>query len=64
MTDIDFNLNEDYMRLAVDELKAKLEKIYLGGGQKKIDSEHKKGKLTARERIDRDLFRDNSQNLG
>ena len=39
MTDIDFNLNEDYMRLAVDELKAKLEKIYLGGGQKKIDSE-------------------------
>ena len=52
MTDIDFNLNEDYMRLAVDELKAKLEKIYLGGGQKKIDSEHKKGKLTARERIE------------
>ena len=40
------------MRLAVDELKAKLEKIYLGGGQKKIDSEHKKGKLTARERIE------------
>ena len=52
MTDIDFNLNEDYMRLAVDELKAKLEKVYLGGGQKKIDSEHKKGKLTARERIE------------
>jgi 3-methylcrotonyl-CoA carboxylase beta subunit len=51
MTDIDFNLNEDKMRLAVDELKARLEKIYLGGGQKKIDSEHKKGKLTARERI-------------
>ncbi|MBK6274176.1 MAG: acyl-CoA carboxylase subunit beta [Saprospirales bacterium] len=52
MTDIDFNLNEDYMRLAVDELKAKLEKTYLAGGQKKIDSEHKKGKLTARERIE------------
>lgn len=51
MTDIDFNLNEDKMRLAVDELKAKLEKIYLGGGQKKIDAEHKKGKLSARERI-------------
>lgn len=52
MTDIDFNLNEDKMRLAVDDLKAKLQKIYLGGGQKKIDSEHKKGKLTARERIE------------
>jgi len=52
MTDIDFNLNEDKMRLSIDELKNKLSKIYLGGGQKKIDSEHKKGKLTARERID------------
>lgn len=52
MTDIDFNKNEDNMRLSVDELKAKLEKIYLGGGQKKIDSEHKKGKLTARERLE------------
>src|SRR4051812_2280411 len=52
MTDIDFNLNEDKMRLAVDELKSKLQKVYLGGGQKKIDSEHKKGKLTARERIE------------
>lgn len=51
MTDIEFNKNEDTMRLAVDELKIKLQKIYLGGGQKKIDSEHKKGKLTARERI-------------
>lgn len=52
MTDLDFNLNEDRMRLAVDDLKAKLQKTYLGGGQKKIDAEHKKGKLTARERID------------
>ncbi|MDB5228590.1 MAG: pccB [Bacteroidota bacterium] len=52
MTDIDFNLNEDKMRLAVDELKSKLQKVYLGGGQKKIDSEHKKGKLIARERIE------------
>ena len=52
MTDIDFNKNEDAMRLAVDELKARLQKIYLGGGQKKIEAEHKKGKLSARERID------------
>lgn len=48
----DFNLNEDNMRLAVDQLKNKLSKVYLGGGEKKIASEHKKGKLTARERID------------
>ncbi|HNF49080.1 MAG TPA: acyl-CoA carboxylase subunit beta [Chitinophagales bacterium] len=48
----DFNLNEDNMRLAVDQLKNKLAKVYFGGGEKKIASEHKKGKLTARERID------------
>ncbi|MCC6515388.1 MAG: acyl-CoA carboxylase subunit beta [Chitinophagales bacterium] len=52
MTDIDFNTNEDGMRLAVDELKSKLQKIHLGGGQKKIDAEHAKNKLSARERID------------
>ncbi len=51
MTDLEFNKNEDAMRLAVDELKAKLQKVYLGGGLKKIESEHKKGKMTARERI-------------
>jgi acetyl-CoA carboxylase carboxyltransferase component len=33
-------------------MNQKLQKIYLGGGQKKIDSTHKQGKLTARERID------------
>ena len=32
-------------------LKAKKEEALLGGGQKRIDSQHKKGKLTARERI-------------
>ncbi len=52
MTDIGFNQNEDTMRLAVDELKAKLQKVYLGGGAKKIETEHKKGKMTARERIE------------
>jgi 3-methylcrotonyl-CoA carboxylase beta subunit len=35
----------------LNELKAKTEKVKLGGGQKRIDSEHAKGKLTARERI-------------
>jgi len=32
-------------------LTKSLDKIKLGGGQKKIDNEHSKGKLTARERI-------------
>ncbi len=57
----DFNLNEDNMRLAVDQLKNKLAKVYLGGGEKKIVSEHKKGKLTARERIDYLLDKDSSR---
>ena len=34
------------------QLQQKTELVNLGGGQKRIDSEHQKGKLTARERID------------
>ncbi|KAJ3092202.1 hypothetical protein HK102_009856 [Quaeritorhiza haematococci] len=37
-------------------LQMKREEARLGGGQKRIDTQHKKGKLTARERID--LFLD------
>lgn len=36
----------------IKELLAKREQAKLGGGQKRIDAQHKKGKLTARERID------------
>jgi 3-methylcrotonyl-CoA carboxylase beta subunit len=50
--DIAFNKNEDLNKQEVDKLKHKLEKVYLGGGEKKIASQHEKGKLTARERID------------
>lgn len=50
--DIAFNKNEDLNKQEVDKLKHKLEKVYLGGGEKKIASQHAKGKLTARERID------------
>ena len=35
----------------IAELKEKREKALLGGGQKAIDTQHNKGKLTARERI-------------
>ena len=36
----------------IKELMTLREQARLGGGEKRIDSQHKKGKLTARERID------------
>jgi acetyl-CoA carboxylase carboxyltransferase component len=50
--DIRFNSNEDYNKLKVSDLKKKLLKIYKGGGEKRIEKEHSKGKMTARERLD------------
>ncbi len=49
--DVQFNKNEDAMMLAVSHFRHRLEEIYLGGGQKRIDKQHSKGKMTARERI-------------
>jgi 3-methylcrotonyl-CoA carboxylase beta subunit len=46
----------------LQKLASKTAAIKLGGGQKRIDSEHEKGKLTARERIDY-LIDDNSRFL-
>jgi propionyl-CoA carboxylase beta chain len=39
------------MKSKIEELRSKREEALLGGGTKRIDSQHKKGKLTARERI-------------
>lgn len=39
------------MSKKVNELNEKIALSKLGGGQTRIDSQHKKGKLTARERI-------------
>ncbi|MGO3181726.1 MAG: acyl-CoA carboxylase subunit beta [Aequorivita sp.] len=50
--DLDFNKNEDHNKLLVSELRNRLAKVKLGGGQKRIDKQHTQGKLTARERID------------
>jgi len=47
-----FNKNEDVNKMMVSDLNSALDKVYLGGGEKKIEKHHKKGKLTARERID------------
>jgi len=49
--DIDFNKNEDYNKLLLSDLRKKFAQVKLGGGQKRIDKHHSKGKLTARERI-------------
>ena len=49
--DLEFNKNEDQNGLLIDELRRKSEQVKLGGGEKKIEAQHKKGKLTARERI-------------
>ncbi|MFM8597252.1 MAG: acyl-CoA carboxylase subunit beta [Flavobacteriales bacterium] len=51
--DLNFNFNEDQMRLKIRALEQQLEKIHLGGGKSKIDKHHANGKLTARERIKR-----------
>ncbi|MDY0779998.1 acyl-CoA carboxylase subunit beta [Tenacibaculum sp. IB213877] len=50
--DINFNKNEDHNKLLVSELRQKLAKVKLGGGEKRIAKHHEKGKMTARERID------------
>ncbi|CAM1364814.1 Carboxyltransferase [Tenacibaculum sediminilitoris] len=50
--DLNFNKNEDHNKLLVSDLRRRFAKIKLGGGQKRIDKHHEKGKMTARERID------------
>lgn len=50
--DIRFNKNKDENRFFVSDLNRRLQKVKLCGGEKNIASHHKKGKLTARERID------------
>ncbi|WP_349294456.1 acyl-CoA carboxylase subunit beta [Saprospira grandis] len=49
--DLAFNKNEDDNKLEVSRMRHLLERIYEGGGKKRIDKLHSKGKLTARERI-------------
>ncbi|MFT4772284.1 MAG: 3-methylcrotonyl-CoA carboxylase beta subunit, partial [Cryomorphaceae bacterium] len=50
--ELELNKNEDTIRLMVSKVRRELEKIYLGGGKSKIEKQHQKGKLTARERVD------------
>jgi acetyl-CoA carboxylase carboxyltransferase component len=47
------NRNADAMRLAWTSIRDRIEKAALGGGRQRIEKEHAKGKLTARERLER-----------
>ncbi|MEK1929178.1 MAG: methylmalonyl-CoA carboxyltransferase, partial [Pararhizobium sp.] len=40
------------MRAILAEVEARRAEARLGGGQKRIDAQHAKGKLTARERLE------------
>ncbi len=51
-TDIEFNRNEDQFKQMLYQMELKAAKTKLGGGEKKIQDQHQKGKLTARERVD------------
>ncbi|GAC1381804.1 MAG: carboxyl transferase domain-containing protein [Ginsengibacter sp.] len=48
---IEFNKNEDAMKMAMSDIKQKLSLIHLGGGKKSIEKQREKNKLTPRERI-------------
>ncbi|MGZ3921237.1 MAG: acyl-CoA carboxylase subunit beta [Bacteroidia bacterium] len=50
--DLEFNKNDDKMRLLISQMEQRLQKIYLGGGKSRIDKLHEQGKMSARERID------------
>ena len=49
--ELERNKNEDHMKLLLSRMEHRLEKIRLGGGEKRIEKQHKRGKMTARERI-------------
>ena len=49
--DIQFNSNDDFNKLALNELRQRLLKVKEGGGKKNLEKLHAQGKLSARERI-------------
>jgi 3-methylcrotonyl-CoA carboxylase beta subunit len=50
--EIEKNRNEDSYKILLSKVEHRLKKIKEGGGQKKIEKLHSRGKMTARERID------------
>ncbi|MCC6181132.1 MAG: acyl-CoA carboxylase subunit beta [Bacteroidia bacterium] len=49
---LEFNKNDDKMRLLISQMEQRLSKIYEGGGKSRIEKLHEQGKMSARERID------------
>jgi len=49
---IEFNRNEDAMKLLLSDMRQRLQKIYEGGGKKAIEKQKEKNKLTPRQRIE------------
>ena len=49
---LEFNKNEDAMRLIISQMRQRHAQISLGGGKKAIEKANEKGKLSPRERID------------
>lgn len=50
--ELEFNKNDDEMRLKISRMESELASVMKGGGEKRIAALHEKGKMTARERID------------
>ena len=50
--DNNFNNNEIFNKLLISDLRKRFTKVKLGGGQKRLDKQREKGKMTARERVD------------
>lgn len=49
---LEFNKNEDAMKLLLSDLRKVSEQVKLGGGKKAIEKHKARGKMTARERIE------------
>ena len=49
---LEFNRNEDSMKMLLSDMRQRLQKIYEGGGKKAIEKQKEKNKLTPRQRIE------------
>ena len=47
--DLNFNKNEDQNKLLLSDLRKRFIKVKQGGGKIKIEKQHAKGKMSARE---------------
>ncbi len=49
--ELEKNMNEDEMKLLISKYQRRLEKIKKGGGDKRLEKQRSKGKMTVRERL-------------